>query len=288
MAVLKVNDITKSYGKHIVLNKVNLEIDKPGIVALVGPNGSGKTTLMNIIANILSADSGSVEVLGKPNNDVSIFYDYSYLIDNNVLYDHLTGFNHLKYVAETHKLGGDSIEKAASYLGVTHFLNKKVSDYSLGMKQQLLFTMAVINNPKLLVLDEPFNGLDPSTIIKVREILLGFVEEGKTVLLSSHNLSEVDHMTNHIVFVKNGELIEEDISIYRKGKYYLKVEDAEKIVNEFEEKNMESRGDEIVLTCEDIEFSEIMRRIMDISTIFSIRREEIGAEERYKELYEHK
>lgn len=156
------------------------------------------------------------------------------------------------------------------------------------MKQQLLFTMAVINNPKLLVLDEPFNGLDPSTIIKVREILLGFVEEGKTVLLSSHNLSEVDHMTNHIVFVKNGELIEEDISIYRKGKYYLKVEDAEKIVNEFEEKNMESRGDEIVLTCEDIEFSEIMRRIMDISTIFSIRREEIGAEERYKELYEYK
>lgn len=148
--------------------------------------------------------------------------------------------------------------------------------------------MAVINNPKLLVLDEPFNGLDPSTIIKVREILLGFVEEGKTVLLSSHNLSEVDHMTNHIVFVKNGELIEEDISIYRKGKYYLKVEDAEKIVNEFEEKNMESRGDEIVLTCEDIEFSEIMRRIMDISTIFSIRREEIGAEERYKELYEYK
>lgn len=105
MAVLKVNDITKSYGKHIVLNKVNLEIDKPGIVALVGPNGSGKTTLMNIIANILSADSGSVEVLGKPNNDVSIFYDYSYLIDNNVLYDHLTGFDHLKYVAETHKLG---------------------------------------------------------------------------------------------------------------------------------------------------------------------------------------
>lgn len=225
MNLLEMKNIKKAYGSHLVLDDVDLILDKPGIVALVGPNGSGKTTLMNIAANIVVPDSGTVRVFGKSNRDVSIFYDYSYLIDNNVLYDYLTGYDHLKYIADTHKLGGVEIEKASNYLNITHFLNKKISEYSLGMKQQLLFTMSILNDPKLLVLDEPFNGLDPSTIIKVRKILLDFVEDGKTILLSSHNLSEVDQMTNHIVFVKDGKLIVEDISKYREGIYYFKVKD---------------------------------------------------------------
>lgn len=285
MNLLEMKNIKKVYGSHIVLDDVDLTLDKPGIVALVGPNGSGKTTLMNIAANIIVPDSGTVRVFGKSNRDVSIFYDYSYLIDNNVLYDYLTGYDHLKYIADTHKLGGAEIEKAANYLNITHFLNKKISEYSLGMKQQLLFTMSVLNDPKLLVLDEPFNGLDPSTIIKVRKILLDFVEDGKTILLSSHNLSEVDQMTNHIVFVKEGKLIEEDISKYREGIYYFKVKDPNGLKNILNEYNVDYKYGEIIVKPKDENISKLLEKISTNTEVYSVRREEVGTETRYRELF---
>lgn len=286
MNVLEMKNIKKAYGSHVVLDNVDLILDKPGIVALVGPNGSGKTTLMNIAANIIAPDAGTVRVFGKSNRDVTIFYDYSYLIDNSVLYDYLTGYDHLKYVADTHKLGGAEIEKAVNYLNITHFLNKKVSEYSMGMKQQLLFSMSILNDPKLLVLDEPFNGLDPSTIIKVRKILLDFAEEGKTILLSSHNLSEVDQMTNHIVFVKEGDLIEEDISVYRQGVYYFKVESPESTLEILKDENAEFKHGELIVKPKEDNLSKLLEKISTHTQVYSVRREEVGSEERYKELFE--
>jgi len=287
MTILSINNVSKSFGKHKVLDNVSFHIKEPEIVALVGPNGSGKSTLLNIIANILNSDSGTVEILGKSNKDISIYNNYSYMIDNTVLYEYLTGLDHLKFICETHRLSKKSIRKAVELMEIKHFINKKVKDYSLGMKQQLLFTMSILNKPDFLVLDEPFNGLDPSTIIKVRNILLDFEREGKTILLSSHNLSEVDQMTSHIVFVKDGKLIEEDISKYQEDVYYIKVRDAKNTLNKLNDPEFRIKADEIVVSTTKYRLSEIIGKINEVDEIIDIRREIMGAERRYEELYKN-
>jgi hypothetical protein len=112
MSVLVVKDLSKSYGKHKVLDNVSLVINPGELVALVGPNGSGKTTFLNCIANVINIDSGTVEILGKPHTDVTIFHKYSYMIDNTVLYSYLSGLDHLKFVCETRKLSKDAVRRA--------------------------------------------------------------------------------------------------------------------------------------------------------------------------------
>ncbi len=285
MTILSINNVSKSFGKHKVLDNVSFHIKEPEIVALVGPNGSGKSTLLNIIANILNSDSGTVEILGKSNKDISIYNNYSYMIDNTVLYEYLTGLDHLKFICETHRLSKESIRKAVELMEIKHFINKKVKDYSLGMKQQLLFTMSILNEPDFLVLDEPFNGLDPSTIIKVRNILLDFAKGGKTILLSSHNLSEVDQMTSHIVFVKDGKLIEEDISKYQEDVYYIKVKNAKSTLNTLKNFDFKIKSDEIVVSTIEYKLNEIIGKINEVDEIIDIRKEIKGAERRYEELY---
>lgn len=285
MSILSVKNISKSFGKHKVLDKVCLVIEKPEIVALVGPNGSGKSTFLDIIANILNEDSGTVEIFDRSNKDIDIYNNFSYMIDNTVLYEYLTGLDHLKYICETHKLGKDSIRKAVELMGIKHFINKRVGEYSLGMKQQLLFAMSILNEPDILVLDEPFNGLDPSTIIKVRKILLGFANQGKTILLSSHNLSEVDQMTTHIVFVKDGNLIEEDISKYQEDIYYFKVNDTTSTLNKLDDFEFKTYKDEIMISTKEYELSKIIENINRVDRIIDMRKEVKGAEKRYEELY---
>lgn len=285
MAILSVNNISKSFGRHKVLDGVSLSIEKPEIVALVGPNGSGKSTFLDIIANILNEDSGTVEILGKSNKDISVYNDYSYMIDNTVLYGYLTGLDHLKFVCETHKLNKDAIRKGVELMGIKHFINKKVGEYSLGMKQQLLFTMSILNDPNFLVLDEPFNGLDPSTIIKVRKIIIEFVKQGKAILLSSHNLAEVDEMTSHIVFLKDGKFIEEDISKYQEDIYYFKVKNPNEIVDKLDDDKITLKEDEIIVSTENYSLNEIINKINDIDEIIDMRKEVKGSEKRYEELY---
>lgn len=286
MAILSVNNISKSFGKHKVLDNVSLKIEGSEIVALVGPNGSGKSTFLDIVANILNSDSGTVEILGKSNKDISVYNNYSYMIDNTVLYDYLTGLDHLKFICETHKLDKESIRKAVELIGIKHFINKRVKEYSLGMKQQLLFTMSILNEPDFLVLDEPFNGLDPTTIIKVRNILLDFVKAGKTILLSSHNLSEVDQMTKHIVFVKDGKLIEEDISKYQEDIYYIKVNEAKSTLNILDNPEFAISKDEIEVSTKKYSLNQIIDKINEVDEVIDIRKEIKGAEKRYQELYD--
>lgn len=294
MLALSVKDLSKSYGKHKVLDNVSLEI-KPGeLVALVGPNGSGKTTFLNAIANVINIDSGTVEILGKPNTDVSIYHKYSYMIDNTVLYGYLSGLDHMKFVCETRKLKKDAIRKAVETIGIKEFITKKVKEYSLGMKQQLLLAMAIINEPDFLVLDEPFNGLDPTTIIKVRKLLMELREQGTTVFLSSHNLAEVDQMTSYIVFVKDGKFIEEDISKYQKDVYYFKVKNPDSTIKHLQAlenadgNSICDNNGEIAVKTKEVGLNQVLERIQQVDEIVSMRKEIVGAEKRYVSLYGEK
>lgn len=291
MLALSVKDLSKCYSKHKVLDNVSLEIQPGELVALVGPNGSGKTTFLNAIANVINMDSGTVEILGKPNTDVSIYHKYSYMIDNTVLYGYLTGLDHLKFVCETRKLKKESIRNAVETVGIQAFITKKVKEYSLGMKQQLLFAMAIINEPEFLVLDEPFNGLDPTTIIKVRKILMELREKGTTVFLSSHNLAEVDQMTSHIVFVKDGKFIEEDISQYQEDVYYFKVKNPGSVTKHLQAmKHLDSNSvygnnGEIAVKTKGVGLNQVLEKILQVDEVVSMRKEIVGAEKRYVSLY---
>lgn len=211
MAILQIKDLKKSYGKHEVLKGITLTLDKPGIYALVGPNGAGKSTLFNCISNIISPSSGTIEVVGLKNTDPKIFYSCSFLKDNRVLYDYLTGYDHLFFIQKAQKLDPDRVKEVVDALDIESYMNKKVGDYSLGMKQHLLLALAMLNKPKLMILDEPLNGLDPAAIVKVRRLLKNLVEAGTTILISSHTLSEVDKMTQDILWLKDGKIIEEII-----------------------------------------------------------------------------
>ena len=211
MAILAVKNLSKSYKNQKVLKDINITIDSPGIWALVGPNGSGKTTFLNVVNNLLPATEGTVKLVGKSNTDVTVFKEVSFLQDNTVLFEYLSGYDHLKYICDVHNLKKKQIEEVAEYVGMKSYLMKKVGDYSLGMKQHLLLAMSIINQPKLLFLDEPLNGLDPTSAILMRKILLELAEKGTTIILSSHNLAEIDKVTKQIIFLKDGQLLQEDM-----------------------------------------------------------------------------
>ncbi|MFS0689455.1 ABC transporter ATP-binding protein [Sporosarcina sp. 179-K 8C2 HS] len=223
--ILSVKDVHKSFGKEQVLKGITFEIEEPKIIALVGPNGSGKSTLMNIITNLLPAIKGEVTVLGKSNRDPNIFREISFMQDNTVLYDYLTGYDHLQFICDVQGLPKKQLLATADRIGIKSYLNKKVKNYSLGMKQHLLLAMAVVNKPKLMILDEPLNGLDPTSAIRVRELLLALRDEGTAILLSSHNLAEIDRVTSSILFLKKGNLIQENMAEFEQVRYQITVND---------------------------------------------------------------
>lgn len=286
MVVLKVTNLTKNYGKQEVLKGINLLLEEPGIYALIGPNGSGKTTLFNTISNLLKPTSGEIEVVGKKNTDASIFYEVSFLKDNRVLYEYLSGYDHLTFIQSAQKLPKERVDEVIKKMQIGHYVHKKVGDYSLGMKQSLLIAMAMLNKPKLMILDEPLNGLDPTSVIKVRYLLKELAENGTTILISSHTLSEIDLITDNIMFLKDGRIVEEKIEIANSNIYAINVENTanlEKILEGFEYKiednllkvNLHEKEIFELLT----KFHENQIKYLDISKV------KRGTEDRYMEMF---
>lgn len=205
-SIIQVEAVSKRFGRQSILEDVSFTIEEPGVVALVGPNGSGKSTLLNCMVNLLNVDSGEIRLLGTDPRDVTVFNQVSYLKDNTVLYPYLTGWDHLAYAAKAYGLGKSRIKKVIQRIGIDSYIHKKVGQYSLGMKQHLLLALAILNNPQLIIMDEPLTGLDPSSILKVRQLLKDLAADGTTILMSSHTLSEIDEVTNRILFLYNKQI----------------------------------------------------------------------------------
>jgi ABC-2 type transport system ATP-binding protein len=286
IAVLKLENVKKKYKTNQVIDGVNLTIDEPGIWALVGPNGVGKTTLLNCICNIIPTNAGKIELLGESNKNFAVFKNVSYLQDNTVLFNYLTGYDHLKYVGDIHQLPKSNIKEIAAYVGMEGYLNKKVGNYSLGMKQHLLVAISIMNRPKLLFMDEPLNGLDPSSAILMRNILLDLERQGTTIILSSHNLAEIDRVTNQILFLKNGQLIEVNREEYMETYYTFKlsnIDHAEKLLMESDYFVQQVNGKIRVK----VDGEELDRCIQMIQTngirILDIQKEVSGSEKLYQE-----
>lgn len=287
--ILSVKNVEKSYGKEKVLKGISFDIESPQILALVGPNGSGKSTLLNIITNLLATDTGEVTILNKSNKNPKIFREISFMQDNSVLYEYLTGYDHLQFIGDVQKIAKDKILKTAEKIGITSYMHKKVGKYSLGMKQHLLLAMAVLNEPKLLILDEPLNGLDPTSAIRVRNLLLEIYKNGTAILLSSHNLAEIDRITSQILFLKNGTLIKEDISQYEKICYQLTVDDKEKaqIVLSGGKIQVEAVQNKLQVYPNGTTLNEIMSLLNKQEiTLLDMEKRILGSEDRYQKIFE--
>lgn len=218
MPSLSIKNLTKRYGENVVLNDLSLELENAEVWALVAPNGTGKTTLLDCITNLNNYQSGQITVNGIDNRDNAIFKKLSYLQDASILFPNLTGLDHLKFVSNIQKLPKTRIKEIVSLTKIEKFYKRPVKTYSLGMKQRLLLAIALINSPEVLLLDEPFNGLDPSSQIELRVMLKEISERGTLVILSTHFLGEISQLTDNLLFLKDKKIVkkivEDEFLIY--------------------------------------------------------------------------
>lgn len=215
MSVLEVRDIHRNYGKKEVLKGVTFQIDSSEIVGLIGKNGAGKSTLLKVITGILKQKSGTVKILDQEvsSKNRKIFQHVGCLIEQVSLYPHLTGYEHIQIVAKlTDTKIDEHVETLISTLKMNSYIHNKTKTYSQGMKQRLGILLAVLNKPKLLLLDEPLNGLDPEGVYEIRTFLLNIChQEGMSLLISSHILSEMQIFCDRFLFLKDG-VISKDLT----------------------------------------------------------------------------
>ena len=211
--MLETRNLTKKIKEQMILENVSIKVEKGKIYGLLGPNGAGKTTLMKCMLSLSTVTSGSIEIFGKNLQDhrEEILSQVGSVIETPIFYDHCTA----KEILEIHAqyMGKNIIEsdiiRALRMVGLKN-TTKKVKEFSLGMRQRLGLARAFLTKPKLLILDEPINGLDPIGIQEIRNLLLSLSKEhGITILISSHILSEISQIADKIGFIKNGKMVEQ-------------------------------------------------------------------------------
>ena len=211
--VLKTNNLTKQYNKNVVLDNVNITIKKGDIYGLIGRNGAGKTTLMKIITTLASPTSGTFELFNTSSENDELFDNkkrVGSLIEYPAFYPNLSAYDNLKYYTiQRGIVDKNQINKVLELVNLTGTGKKKVKTFSLGMKQRLGIALAILNSPDFVILDEPINGLDPIGISELRDTFKKLSDNGTTLLISSHILSELYLLANEFGFLENGKLIKE-------------------------------------------------------------------------------
>lgn len=210
--IVKTTALSKCYNDQPVVKDVSMTIPKGKIYGLLGRNGAGKTTIMKILLGLASASSGEVRLFGQaPDKYSEVYSRIGNIIETPSFYPYLSGPENLSVFS---KLKGqvqkNSVAKALELVDLSHAEHKRFANYSLGMKQRLGIANALMNDPELLILDEPTNGLDPIGIVEIRKLLKELTEiQGKTILISSHQLSEIEQIADIIGILHEGELLEE-------------------------------------------------------------------------------
>ena len=215
--MIQTKNLNKSYKKQEVNKDISLLVPKNSIYGLLGPNGAGKSTLLKMLTGMINPTSGEIIYKEKPwsRNDL---LEIGSLIEQSPIYENLTARENLKVRTLLYNLPDSRIEDVLEIVNLTNTGNKKAGKFSMGMKQRLGIAIALLNNPKLLILDEPTNGLDPIGIGDLRELIKSFPKKGITVIISSHILSEVEQIADYIGIIANGHLwyqekVQEDIDL---------------------------------------------------------------------------
>jgi len=208
--VIDTQGLSFHFGSQQVVKSLSLKVPEGSIYGFLGPNGAGKTTTIKLLLNLLKTDEGSIRVFDKDlqSNRISILSQIGSLIEQPAIYLHLTGKENLMNRALLLEVPESRVDEMLDLVHLKDAANKKAGKYSLGMKQRLGIALALLPDPKLLILDEPTNGLDPNGIIEIRELLIKLVSKhNKTVFVSSHLLAEVERMATHVGIIDHGELL---------------------------------------------------------------------------------
>jgi len=206
MAILTVENISKNYGKIKALKGVSFSVPEGCVFGILGPNGSGKTTLLGIIMNVLKASGGSYKLFDEIANDEHR-KKIGTLLETPNFYHYLTAVQNLKINAAIKGHSEADIERVLGVVDLLQRKDSKFSTYSLGMKQRLAIAAALLGNPDVLVFDEPTNGLDPVGIAEIRTLIKALAAQGKTIIMASHLLDEVEKVCTHVAILKQGNLL---------------------------------------------------------------------------------
>lgn len=205
-----INLTHKFSAQETVLNNVNLQVHEGSIYGFLGPNGAGKTTTLKLILGLLKKKHGEILVFGKSfaENRVEILKNIGSMIESPSIYGHLTAKENLQILKKVYQCPTNRITEVLELVSLANTGNKKAGNFSLGMKQRLAIAIALLHSPKLLILDEPTNGLDPNGILEIRELLKKLAHlEGITILISSHLLSEIEKLVTHLGIINYGNLL---------------------------------------------------------------------------------
>ncbi|MBJ7679868.1 ATP-binding cassette domain-containing protein [Weissella confusa] len=210
--ILQVSNFTKSFGRVRALRDVSFSVARGTIIGLVGPNGAGKSTTMKVITGVTAPDVGEIKVAGETvtMQHRHVLAKVGALIENPGLYAYMTGWDNLKLYATVAGTSDDKISEIVTQLGLVEFINKKVKTYSWGMKQRVGVALAMVNDPDLLLLDEPLNGMDPVSAEAVKAVLRDWRDAGKTILISSHTVRDLEGLVDDYIFIDRGEIISRD------------------------------------------------------------------------------
>ncbi|MBS6195824.1 MAG: ABC transporter ATP-binding protein [Clostridiales bacterium] len=301
MDVLTVKGLKKNFGKNEILKGIDFSVQENEIVGFLGPNGSGKSTTIKCICGLYHMSEGEIAIcghdIGKARTEALKMLGAS--IESPALYPQLTGEDHLKMIARWRKVNPERLKEMEEYAGIGHYMKKKTGTYSMGMKMLLMLSMTLMAKPKLIILDEPTNGLDPQAVFELRKEMEEIRNMGSSILFSSHQLSEVERLSDRVVILNKGELIY-DGSLPRDltgGEYRLLVEPGT------ERKGLEALERMGISACGMVENQEhwiFFRNHTDSSLgellacvgkeipVYDVVKYEMDLEEFYKKIYERK
>ena len=227
MNIIETHDLCKQYGNALRVAHLDLNVPEGSVYGFLGPNGAGKSTTLKMILGLVRPTAGDIRVLGKKmdgGNRLALLRQVGSLIESPSYYGHLTGEENLRIVQTLRGVPEKNIREVLQIVRLDGQRGKKVAHYSLGMKQRLGLAAALLGYPKLLILDEPTNGLDPAGIQEMRELICSLPERfGMTVVVSSHLLSEIDQMADHVAIIREGELVFQDTleALHGRSRHHL-------------------------------------------------------------------
>ena len=231
--ILSIKNLHKRYGKIHAVNDVSLDIQKGNVYDILGPNGSGKSTTLGIVLNVVNKTSGEYHWFDGTLETHQALKKVGAIIERPNFYPYMTAKENLELVCKIKGINYSKIEEKLEVVGLSDRKNSKFKTFSLGMKQRLAIASALLNDPEILILDEPTNGLDPQGIHQIRDIIKLIASQGTTILLASHLLDEVEKVCSHVLVLRYGEILYNgtvDDMIAHEGHFELQAEDMERLL----------------------------------------------------------
>ncbi len=237
-SILTINNLTKKFGYLTAVKDLSFTINKGNVYGILGPNGSGKSTTLGVVLNVVNRTSGDFKWFDGNVSTHDALKRVGAIIERPNFYPYMSAYNNLKLVCKIKGVSEEKINEKLEIVGLLDRKNSKFKTYSLGMKQRLAIASALLNDPEILILDEPTNGLDPQGIHQIREIIKDIANNGTTILLASHLLDEVEKVCSHVVVLRKGEKLYSgrvDEMISSHGFFELKTDKHEELIKILED-----------------------------------------------------